>query len=235
MINDQLYAFRVRPRRCLDLADRRRSAVGPFVRTLDRGNRLLVRSVHEHDRRAAPPRTGQARTQRTGTLRRGYDGIELRRAALVQTPTRFVRLIQQLAELPELALLQQLRREPRAGGLAHDVHGARTQWLAQRPLETRQPLRRPARQPLQLRQFDLETFHRLLALRAPFVEPTSREIVTLAGIDEQEPRVKRDLRRLERRAFEQQRVIALAERRDRLIHHPTPHADMIVLGTERDA
>jgi len=59
--------------------------------------------------------------------------------------------------------------------------------------------------------------------------------VSLPRVDEQEARVKRDRRRLERRALKQQRVIRLAQRRDRLIHHAAPHADVIVLGTKRDA
>src|SRR5206468_8078912 len=82
---------------------------------------------------------------------------------------------------------------------------------------------------------DLEALDGFLAFRAALVEPTSRQIVTLACIDEQEARAKRDLCRLERRAFEQQCVIALAQRRDRLIHYAAPHADVIVLGTKRDA
>src|SRR5437588_10950221 len=150
----------MRTRGCFHLTDRRRPAVSPLVRTLDRGNRRFVRLVDQHDCRATPPGPRQARAQRARTLCRGYDGVELWRAALVQTATRFVRLIEQLPELLELALLQQLRREAGARGLAHDVHGARTQWLAQRALEARQPFRGPARQPQQLREPDLETLHR---------------------------------------------------------------------------
>src|SRR6267143_600162 len=118
---------------------------------------------------ADPPCSGEPRAQRASPLRRAHDRIELRRAALVQTSTRFVRLVQQLAKLSEFPLLQQLRREPGPRGLAHDVDRARAQRLAQRPLEARQPLRRPARQPLELRQLDFEPLHRRLAFRAPLV------------------------------------------------------------------
>src|SRR5258707_11909179 len=64
----------------------------------------------QNDRRPAPSRSGESRTEGTGALRRRDDRVELGRAALVQPPTRFVRLIQQRAELLEFSLLEQLRR-----------------------------------------------------------------------------------------------------------------------------
>src|SRR5437899_5403017 len=51
MSNDQLDAVGMRACGRLHLTDRRRRAVRPLVRTLDRGNGLLVGLGHEHDRR----------------------------------------------------------------------------------------------------------------------------------------------------------------------------------------
>src|SRR5881396_7953 len=75
------------------LTDRRRPAVGPLIRTLDRGNCLRVGLVHQDNRCATPPCTREPRAERTGTLGRRHDRVELRRAAVVQPATRFVRFV----------------------------------------------------------------------------------------------------------------------------------------------
>ena len=59
--------------------------------------------------------------------------------------------------------------------------------------------------------------------------------MTFAGVHEQQAGAEGDLFGLERCAFEQQRVIAFAERRDRLVHQATRDADVIVLRAIRDA
>src|SRR5213595_659885 len=92
-----------------------------------------ARRPHRCDRRLAPERGRERAPDPRGDLRltpprspipfaqqhehgarpsRGGDHqVELRRAALIKPPTRFVRLVQQLAEPPYLTACQQLRAE----------------------------------------------------------------------------------------------------------------------------
>src|ERR1043165_7652023 len=143
--------------------------------------------------------------------------------------------VQQLPKPLELALLEQLGREPRARRLPNRVYRARAERLGQRPLEPGQPFDWPAREPHELRQLNLEAPHDFVTLGAALRELTRAQVVARAGIDQQQPRAKRDLLRLERRALEQERVILLAERGDRLIHRAAAHADLVVLGAIGDA
>src|SRR5205814_316811 len=77
-----------------------------------------LRQQHEHC--AAPPRTGESGTERARPARRSDDRVQLRRAAVVQPSTGFVGLVEQLTKALQLSAGEQLRTEPRAGGLAHD-------------------------------------------------------------------------------------------------------------------
>src|SRR5882724_8628672 len=65
----------------------------------------------QDEHRTAPPCTGQSGTERARPPRRRDDRIELGRAAVVQLPAGFVRLVQQLTE-------------PGACGLPYDVERA---------------------------------------------------------------------------------------------------------------
>jgi hypothetical protein len=78
-------------------------------------------------------------------------------------------------------------------------------------------------------------FHGVPALRMTPVEIAVREVVLHSCIDKQQCRVERHLCGLERSTFEQQRMIPLGEGSNRLIHHATAHADVIVLGAIRHA
>src|SRR2546425_348784 len=73
------------------------------------------------------------------------------------------------------------------------------------------------------------------SLEAKQIPFNARLLLVDTGVHEEQARVERDLFRLERCALQQHRVIALAERRDRLIHHAAAHAHMVVLGAERHA
>src|SRR5204863_7305683 len=79
--------------------------------------------------RPAPSRTGESGAERAGPPRCGDDGIELRRAAVVQPPAGFVGLVEQLTEALQVPAGEELRAEPSAGGLADDVKRAGTERL----------------------------------------------------------------------------------------------------------
>src|SRR5882724_10365219 len=71
----------------------------------------LTLPTQQDEHRTAPSRTGQSGTERARPPRRRDDRIELGRAAVVQLPAGFVRLVQQ-------------RTEPGACGLPYDVERA---------------------------------------------------------------------------------------------------------------
>src|SRR5437764_927060 len=106
-----------RPHRC----DRRLAPEGGRERAPDPPGDLRLappRSpipfAQQHEHGAAPSGTGEPRAQGARPSRGGDHQVELRRAALIEPPTRFVRLVQQLAEPPHLTACQQLRAEPGA-------------------------------------------------------------------------------------------------------------------------
>ena len=143
--------------------------------------------------------------------------------------------MQQLPKAPHVSSRQQLRAEPGAGRFPHDVQRARAQRFGEGTLEPRQPARWPARERHQLRQLELEPPHRRLALGAPLVQRTRRELVPRARIHEQEASPDRDVARLKGGALEQQRVPRPRQRRGHLVHDAARHADVVVLGPERHA
>ena len=144
-------------------------------------------------------------------------------------------LIQELPEPPHPSPRQELRAEPGAGRLAHDMERARAQWLGQGALEARQPARRPAGEPHQLRQLEPQPGHRRLALRAPFVQRARSELVPRARVHEQQASPDRNVARRERGALEQQRVARPRQRRAHLVHDPASHTYVVVLGAKRHA
>src|SRR6266849_6749974 len=149
----------------------------------------------QDDHRTAPSGARESGTERARPPSRGHDRIQLGAAAVEQSPARFVGLVQQLTEALQAPAREQLRAEPRARRLAHDMERAGAERLGQRPLEARQPGRRPAREPLQLRQLELEPGHRRLAFGAPLVERPGGELTPDPRVHEQQARGDRDVTR----------------------------------------
>ena len=112
---------------------------------------------------------------------------------------------------------------------------ARAQRLGQGALEARQPARRPAREPHQLRQLEPQPGHRRLALGAALVQGARSQLVPRARVDEQQLSPDRDVPRRERGALEQQRVPRPRQRRAHLVHDAAPHTHIVVLGAKRHA
>ena len=194
---------------------------------------LDCRTLHQTDRAPAEPRAGQARAVAAGhPPRRGYECVHLGDAHLVVVAQAGVRLVHQPAEGRHIAVFERRRAAQRPIVLGDHVPGAPADRLRQIGRVRLELLDRHIAQRSDRGIPLFEQAHCCFTFRPALVVGRAGQRALDMAIADDDLDIGRQRHRAiaQVAAIEQQRVVGLAERRDKLIHNPALDADERIFG-----